>query len=134
MCIVFQVRRNINVSNAVIEAQYEAEHDKLTGLYNKGKYMMLKEKHFNDPGSIALFNFDVNNLKYINDNFGHEYGDELIVKAAQSIHAVTSDRVFGFRMGEFDVEELFKQADELMYLDKKACKEKGETSHLRSES
>ncbi len=175
--------RNINVSNAVIEAQYEAEHDKLTGLYNKGKYMMLKEKHFNDPGSIALFNFDVNNLKYINDNFGHEYGDELIVKAAQSIHAVTSDRVFGFRMGgdeyamvavnvtqketdeiyngwkrsleelntqgnvycvmacglkycegEFDVEELFKQADELMYLDKKARKEKGETSHLRSES
>ena len=171
--------RNINVSNAVIEAQYEAEHDKLTGLYNKGKYMMLKEKHFNDPGSIALFNFDVNNLKYINDNFGHEYGDELIVKAAQSIHAVTSDRVLGFRMGgdeyamvavnvtqketdeiyngwkrsleelntqgnvycvmacglkycegEFDVEELFKQADDLMYLDKKARKEKGETSHL----
>ena len=145
--------------------------------------MMLKEKHFNDPGSIALFNFDVNNLKYINDNFGHEYGDELIVKAAQSIHAVTSDRVLGFRMGgdeyamvavnvtqketdeiyngwkrsleelntqgnvycvmacglkycegEFDVEELFKQADELMYLDKKARKGKGETSHLRSES
>ncbi|MCR5012074.1 MAG: hypothetical protein K6A72_07000 [Lachnospiraceae bacterium] len=27
--------------------------------------------------------------------------------------------------GEFDVEELFKQADELMYLDKKARKEKG---------
>jgi len=172
--------RNINVSNAVIEARYEAEHDKLTGLYNKGKYMMLKENHFDDPGSIALFNFDVNNLKYINDNFGHEYGDELIIKAAQSIHAVTSDRVFGFRMGgdeyamvavnvtkketdeiydgwkraledlntqgnvycvmacglkycegEFDAEELFKQADELMYLDKKTRKEKGETSHLR---
>ncbi|SCY49285.1 diguanylate cyclase (GGDEF) domain-containing protein [Lachnospiraceae bacterium XPB1003] len=172
--------RNINASNAVIEARYEAEHDKLTGLYNKGKYMMLKENHFDDPGSIALFNFDVNNLKYINDNFGHEYGDELIIKAAQSIHAVTSDCVFGFRMGgdeyamvavnvtkketdeiydgwkraledlntqgnvccvmacglkycegEFDTEELFKQADELMYLDKKARKEKGETSHLR---
>ena len=33
--------------------------------------------------------------------------------------------------GEFDAEELFKQADELMYLDKKTRKEKGETSHLR---
>lgn len=51
--------RNINVSNAVIEAQYEAEHDKLTGLYNKGKYMMLKETHFGNPKSIALFNFDI---------------------------------------------------------------------------
>ena len=39
--------------------------------------MILKEKHFGDPNSIALFNFDVNNLKYINDNFGHEYGDGL---------------------------------------------------------
>ena len=175
--------RNINVSNAVIEAQYEAEHDKLTGLYNKGKYMMLKENHFGNPNSVALFNFDVNNLKYINDNFGHEYGDELIVKAAQSIHNVTSDNIYGFRMGgdeyamvavnvteketdeiykrwkqaleelndqgdvycvmacglkynegEFDVDELFHQADELMYLDKKARKEKGETSHLKSVS
>ena len=173
--------RNINATNAAIEAQYEAEHDKLTGLYNKGKYMMMKENHFGNPGSVALFNFDVNNLKYINDNFGHEYGDELIIKAANSIHAVTSDKVFGFRMGgdeyamvavdvteketeeirtrwqqaleelnsqgevicvmacglkysegEFDTDELFHQADDLMYLDKKARKEKGETSHLRS--
>lgn len=175
--------RNINATNAAIEAQYEAEHDKLTGLYNKGKYMMMKEKHFGNPGSIALFNFDVNNLKYINDNFGHEYGDELIVKAAQSIHAVTSDNVFGFRMGgdeyamvavnvtaketeeirdrweqaladlnthgdvycvmacglkhiegEFDADELFHQADDQMYLDKKARKDKGDTSHLRNVS
>ena len=173
--------RNINATNAAIEAQYEAEHDKLTGLYNKGKYMMMKENHFGNPGSVALFNFDVNNLKYINDNFGHEYGDELIIKAANSIHAVTSDKVFGFRMGGdeyamvavdvteketeeirnrwqqaleklnsqgdvicvmacglkhseggFDVDELFHQADDLMYLDKKSRKEKGETSHLRS--
>lgn len=128
-----------------------------------------------------MFNFDVNNLKYINDNFGHEYGDELIVKAAQSIHNVTSENIFGFRMGgdeyamvavniteketdeiykrwkqsleelntqgdvycvmacglkysegEFDADELFHQADELMYLDKKARKDKGETSHLKS--
>ena len=174
--------RNINATNAAIEAQYEAEHDKLTGLYNKGKYIMLKEDHFGNPGSIALFNFDVNNLKYINDNFGHEYGDELIIKAAQSIHAGTSDNVFGFRMGgdeyamvavnitekeaeeihsrwkkalaelntqgdvfcvmacgikfckgEFDADELFHQADDQMYLDKKARKDRGETSYVIKE-
>ncbi len=174
--------RNINASNAAIEAQYEAEHDKLTGLYNKGKYMMLKEDRFGNPGSIAVFNFDVNNLKYINDHFGHEYGDELITKAAQSIHAVTSDNVFGFRMGGdeyalvavdvseketdeirnrwekalaelntrgavhcvmacgikfcegmFDLDELFHQADHKMYLDKKARKERGETSYIHNE-
>ena len=78
---------------------YESEHDKLTGLYNKGKYIALKKKDFGKPKSIAIYNFDVNNLKHINDNYGHEYGDALIIKAAKSIAAVVSDKVFGFRMG-----------------------------------
>ena len=78
---------------------YESEHDKLTGLYNKGKYMALKNAVFGKPESIAIFNFDVNNLKHINDNYGHEYGDALIIKAAKSIDAVTSENVYGFRMG-----------------------------------
>ena len=174
------VIKNINATNAAIEAKYESEHDKLTGLYNKGKYINMKEDNFGNPHSIAIYNFDVNNLKYINDNFGHELGDELIIKAAQSIHAVVSDNIYGFRMGgdeyvmvgvnitrdeaenvrqkwqqalgkvneegkvycvmacglkygegEFDYDELYHQADEQMYVDKKARKEKGETSHLR---
>ena len=29
--------------------------------------------------SIAIYNFDVNDLKYINDHYGHEYGDKLII-------------------------------------------------------
>ncbi|MBQ9482946.1 MAG: GGDEF domain-containing protein [Ruminiclostridium sp.] len=78
---------------------YESEHDKLTGLYNKGKYMALRKISFGKPNSIAIYNFDVNNLKHINDNYGHEYGDALIIKAAKSIAAVVSDNVFGFRMG-----------------------------------
>lgn len=89
------------VENSILREKivYESEHDKLTGLCNKGKYMAMKADNFGDPASIAIYNFDVNNLKHINDNYGHELGDELIVKAARSIHAVVSDRVFGFRMG-----------------------------------
>ena len=78
---------------------YESEHDKLTGLYNKGKYMELKNNGVGRPGSIAIYNFDVNILKHINDSYGHEYGDALIIKAAKSIASVTSDKVLGFRMG-----------------------------------
>ena len=32
------------------------------------------------PQSIVMV--DLNNVKYVNDNFGHEEGDQLIVKAA----------------------------------------------------
>lgn len=78
---------------------YENEHDHLTGLYNKGKYLDLIETKYPSLGSIAIFNFDVNNLKTMNDNFGHEAGDKLLVKAADSIRKVTNNNVHGYRMG-----------------------------------
>ncbi len=89
------------IENSILRDKivYESEHDKLTGLYNKGKYMALKKITFGRPSTIAIYNFDVNNLKHINDNYGHEYGDALIIKAAKSIAAVVSDKVYGFRMG-----------------------------------
>ena len=63
---------------------YASEHDGLTGLYNKAKYLEMAEKEFQSLDSIAIFNFDVNNLKKMNDQFGHEAGDKLIIKAANS--------------------------------------------------
>ena len=35
--------------------------------------------------------------------------------------------------GEFDADELFHQADDQMYLDKKARKDRGETSYVIKE-
>ncbi len=89
------------VVNVLLRMQiiYNSEHDALTGLYNKGKYMKLLEKEFGRPDSIAVFNMDVNFLKKANDTFGHEKGDELIVKAAKSILMIEGDDVLGFRMG-----------------------------------
>ena len=69
---------------------YDSEHDALTGLYNKGKYLSLKEDDFGRPEHISIFYMDVNNLKKVNDTLGHEEGDKLIIRAAKSIHAVRS--------------------------------------------
>ncbi len=89
------------IENSILRDKilFESEHDKLTGLYNKRKYFSLRKTNFSDTSSMAVFNFDVNNLKHINDNYGHEYGDKLIVMAAESIKAVLSENVLGFRMG-----------------------------------
>ena len=78
---------------------YESEHDKLTGLYNKGKYLQMTEQIFPNADSIAIFNFDVNDLKVMNDTYGHEAGDKLLIKAADSIRKVVNNNTFGFRMG-----------------------------------
>ncbi len=78
---------------------YDSEHDGLTGMYNKGKYLAMLESDYQNLDSIGIFNFDVNNLKKMNDTYGHEAGDKLIIKGADSIRKVTSSTVHGYRMG-----------------------------------
>lgn len=77
----------------------EKEHDDLTKLYNKGKFMKLQQSLFRNQDSITVFNMDVNNLKHMNDNLGHESGDRLILKAAESLHRIEARNVMPFRVG-----------------------------------
>ena len=89
------------IENGVLREKiiYESEHDKLTDLYNKDKYLINRDQEFGRPECIAIFNFDVNNLKQINDTQGHEAGDRLIVKAADSLKSIINDSVHGYRIG-----------------------------------
>ncbi|MGD9612071.1 MAG: GGDEF domain-containing protein [Kiritimatiellia bacterium] len=92
---------NLCVENSLLreEIVYESEHDKLTGLYNKGKYLARLKNEYPHLDSVAIFNFDVNYLKQANDTHGHEAGDRLLMKAAESIRQVTADTVHGYRLG-----------------------------------
>ena len=89
------------VENSLLREEiiYESEHDKLTGLYNKGKYLARLQHEYPHLDSVAIFNFDVNYLKQTNDRFGHEAGDRLLMKAAASIRHVVSENVHGYRLG-----------------------------------
>ena len=57
--------------------------DMLTSLKNRN-YLNMKMQEWEDcqvfPQSIVIV--DLNNIKYVNDNYGHEEGDQLIIKAA----------------------------------------------------
>ena len=57
--------------------------DMLTSLKNRN-YLNVKMQEWEDcevfPQSIVMV--DLNNVKYVNDNYGHEEGDQLIIKAA----------------------------------------------------
>ena len=77
----------------------ERDHDAMTGLFNKAKFMELKQALFRSQDSIAIFNMDVNNLKRMNDTFGHEAGDRLIKKAAESLRRIAARNVMPFRVG-----------------------------------
>lgn len=97
---VYNVIR-LYIENGILREKilFESEHDGLTGLYNKGKYISMQDGAFKQAESIAVFYFDVNNLKTVNDTLGHEAGDRLIKRAAESIKCIADEEIYAFRMG-----------------------------------
>lgn len=81
------------------EAEYESTHDKMTGVYNKNMYLRMISAKCPKMKKIAVVYFDVNGLKQINDNLGHEKGDLLIKLAAKTLSYFKSDDLSIFRMG-----------------------------------
>ena len=90
---------NRGISDYSRSLRNEKDHDALTGLYNRSKFLELRRTLFRKQDSIAVFNLDVNNLKHTNDVFGHEAGDRMIRKAAQSLKAIETRNVMPFRVG-----------------------------------
>lgn len=67
------VKRNIKLQN-------EANTDKLTGLYNRRKGLGFLEELTAD-GSVTTFSvamLDIDFFKKVNDNYGHDIGDEVL--------------------------------------------------------
>jgi len=65
---------------------YLSNHDYLTDQYNRRffeKELVSLDKKENLPLSIIMC--DVNGLKLVNDSFGHDAGDALLIKAAETI-------------------------------------------------
>ncbi|MGE5626634.1 MAG: FIST N-terminal domain-containing protein [Solirubrobacterales bacterium] len=68
---------------------YLSYHDKLTGLYNRRFYEEEIKKIDNKRNlPISIIMGDVNNLKLVNDVFGHEKGDELLIKVSKGIQHI----------------------------------------------
>lgn len=56
-----------------------AYQDSLTGLYNRHKGMAFAIELKKNANQYSIIMMDLNNLKVINDTFGHERGDKLLV-------------------------------------------------------
>lgn len=75
-----------------------AEKDLLTGCYNRNAYHedTLRCKKLTN---LLLFAFDLNNLKYYNDKFGHDCGDQYITDAAHILRKIFSRYGKLYRIG-----------------------------------
>ena len=110
-----------DISDYSRKLRTEKEYDRMTGLYNKGKFMEMNKHLFRTQETIAVFNMDVNNLKQVNDSLGHEAGDRLIRKAAESLKRIAARNVLPFRVGgdEFVVVAIHVSREEAEKIRKK---------------
>ncbi len=79
--------------------------DHMTGLYNRTAFSehFSEYKHIIDSFSpLGIIQFDVNNLKKVNDTLGHEKGDQMIMAVADGLkHAFSEfeDTCYSYRTG-----------------------------------
>ena len=87
--------------------EFQANYDQLTRLPNRALFLdrlrhaLLMAKR--DQKRIAVLFFDLDNFKSVNDNLGHDAGDDLLIETGQRIQACmrTSDTVARHSGDEF---------------------------------
>ncbi|MDR1028630.1 MAG: GGDEF domain-containing protein [Clostridiales Family XIII bacterium] len=87
--------------------------DQMTGLYNRNTYITIAQKMMSN-GKLPLLIIlgDVNNLKTVNDTFGHLCGDRLLCCISEIIKEMAPNNAFVARIGGDEVVLLAPGASE----------------------
>lgn len=115
---------NINVKQLwQMELQHSAEHDVLTGFYNKVATQKHIEKYLATltPKDVppALLIIDADGFKAINDSFGHLFGDGVLADMGHEIRGIFRQKDIVGRIGGDEFVVLFREMPSLDVLDKR---------------
>lgn len=126
-----QAARQLRASEArTAEAQELAARDALTGLHNRRGFFLNAEERFllakKQNLACAVIFADVDGLKVINDQLGHELGDELIrdaaavfrqaFRAADVVARLGGDEFVAFTIDDSDPETILVRLQSLIQL------------------
>ena len=125
--------------------KHKANHDNLTGLPNRSffkdtlDYAMKKAKRIDTK--VATYYIDLDHFKSINDTYGHDVGDEVLIQFSKKIKAILRESDMFARIGgdefviivsEFeDPKNLAHLANKLIKAIEKPCMLTEETFHLQ---
>ncbi|WP_448550191.1 diguanylate cyclase [Thalassotalea fusca] len=124
---IMLVRDETQSKERQAHVQYQATHDNLTGLYNRAfalDYLAQQLKEASrQPKTLTVFFIDLDNFKEVNDLFGHEFGDDVLISIANTLQASVREQDLVSRIGgdEFIIgfsgsstkEQLLEIADKL---------------------
>lgn len=110
--------RMIKLQDRLLAAQealrFQATHDPLTGIWNRGALFALLhaevERAQRKATPLSLFLIDLDHFKRVNDNFGHLAGDAVLHEVAQRLNAAV--RLYDI-VGRYGGEEFVVAAADL---------------------
>lgn len=108
------VQRSLAVERKNIERETiinMAYTDILTGIKNRRCFEEDAEKLANAKKSFNIVAIDMNNLKMINDELGHKFGDEALIKVANALRIFENYGEECYRMGGDEFEVICKKMD-----------------------
>lgn len=105
------------LESVAIKSAWLAEHDTLTSLPNRRLLRKVLDTSLRlcsiNQSSLALFYMDLNDFKPVNDEFGHETGDRVLIQVARRLSKLFRNSDFLARVGgdEFIAVAIGVQAD-----------------------
>ena len=94
--------------------KFHAEHDSLTGLYNR-KYLQdvaVSLQNSADKSTLSVLFMDLDGFKKVNDYYGHHVGDELLIRFAKELGIILPERSVASRWGGDEFVVILPHSDE----------------------
>lgn len=91
---------------------YSLMYDDLTKAYSRKYGLDRLEELFSKNHKFAIAYLDINNMKQINDTYGHKNGDEILVKFVSSLQSKIRNSDYVIRIGGDEFLMVFENMEE----------------------
>ncbi len=115
MVILRQANRLLTESESSREKYRKfAYQDTLTNAYSRLSldHWLEEQKNSTTPAGLSMVMLDIDSFKYINDEYGHQVGDEVLIRLADTINATIRKDDFLVRYGGDEFVIIFNHAQE----------------------
>ncbi len=109
-CLFFLIFLSVSFIGGFRETSKMVYRDTRTGLYNKARWNELMQADGDADGHIGIFVIDMNGLKRVNDTYGHEAGDRMIIAFADILRSTLPSSCVICRWGGDEFMVMFTRA------------------------
>ncbi len=99
--LLARVKTQLQMRSVIQNLEFLASKDSMTGIYNRRKFFELSQKLFDSSNELYAVMMDIDEFKMINDSYGHDMGDKVIIEVTKLINNhLFEEEIFGRLGGE----------------------------------